>query len=121
MAGYMGKILRVNLSNGEIAKESLDMEFAEKYEDPERYSEAAELFNEASQHFTNSKLKLLALGNSAFCQALGLGCKFDKESDTSIKAEYYPKIKSLINPGLISNFCYPDSKTWIMHRAGTRL
>ncbi|MFX1321774.1 MAG: nitrilase-related carbon-nitrogen hydrolase [Promethearchaeota archaeon] len=72
------------------------MEFAEEYEDPERFSEAAELFNEASKHFTNSKLKLLALGNSAFCQALGLGCEFDKTSDTSVKAEYYPKIKMML-------------------------
>jgi len=72
------------------------MEFAEEYEDPERYSEAADLFTKASKHFTNSKLKSLALGNSAFCQALGLGCKFDKAGDTSIKAEFYPKIKMML-------------------------
>ncbi len=72
------------------------MEFAEEYEDPERFSDAAELFNEASKHFTNSKLKLLALGNSAFCQALGLGCEFDKAKNTSTKAEIYPKIKMML-------------------------
>ncbi|MFX1409503.1 MAG: nitrilase-related carbon-nitrogen hydrolase [Promethearchaeota archaeon] len=72
------------------------MEFAEVHENPERYLEAADLFNKASQHFTNNKIKLLALGNSAFCKALSLGCKFDKTSETSIKAEYYPKIKMLL-------------------------
>ncbi|MFX1315815.1 MAG: nitrilase-related carbon-nitrogen hydrolase [Promethearchaeota archaeon] len=72
------------------------MEFAEVYENPERYLEAADLFNKASQHFINNKIKFLALGNSAFCKALSLGCKFDKTSETSIKAEYYPKIKMLL-------------------------
>ena len=69
------------------------MEFAEEYDNPDKFTEAVELFNKASEHFTDNKSKSLALGNSAFCQALELGSKFDKASETAIKAEYYPKIK----------------------------
>ncbi|MFX0106361.1 MAG: hypothetical protein ACFE75_12855, partial [Candidatus Hodarchaeota archaeon] len=49
------------------------MEFAEEYDDIERYAEAVELFNKASEHFTDNKSKQLALGNSYFCQALEFG------------------------------------------------
>ncbi|MFX0136618.1 MAG: nitrilase-related carbon-nitrogen hydrolase [Candidatus Hodarchaeota archaeon] len=69
------------------------MEFAEEYDNPEKFTEAVNLFNKASEQFSDNKSKSLALGNSAFCQALELGSKFDKASETSIKAEYYPKIK----------------------------
>jgi len=69
------------------------MEFAEEYDNPDKFTEAVELFNKASEQFTDNKSKSLALGNSVFCQALELGSKFDKASETSIKAEYYPKIK----------------------------
>jgi predicted amidohydrolase/signal recognition particle receptor subunit beta len=72
------------------------MEFAEEYENPEKFTEAVELFNNASEHFTDSKLKSLALGNAAFCQALELGSKFDKSNEPAIKAEYYPKIKMML-------------------------
>ena len=72
------------------------MEFAEQYDNPDKFIEAAELFNKASEHFIDNKSKSLALGNSAFCQALELGSKFDKTSETSIKAEYYPKIKGML-------------------------
>jgi len=72
------------------------MELAENYEDPERFTKACDLFERASEQFTNNKLKSLALGNAAFCQALELGSKFDKSSDGAIKAEYYPKIKSML-------------------------
>ena len=72
------------------------MEFAEEYSDSYKFTEAVELFDKASEHFIDNKSKLLALGNSAFCQALELGSKFDKTSETSIKAEYYPKIKMML-------------------------
>ncbi|MFX0106359.1 MAG: nitrilase-related carbon-nitrogen hydrolase, partial [Candidatus Hodarchaeota archaeon] len=72
------------------------MELAENYEDPEKFTEACALFNKASEYFTDNKLKSLALGNAAFCQALELGSKFDKSSDRAIKAEYYPKIKIML-------------------------
>ncbi|MFX0185379.1 MAG: nitrilase-related carbon-nitrogen hydrolase [Candidatus Hodarchaeota archaeon] len=72
------------------------MELAEKYEDPDRFSEAANLFAKASKFFTDSKMKLLASGNSAFCQALELGSKFDKSPKTKIKSQLYPKIKSML-------------------------
>ncbi|MFX0002311.1 MAG: nitrilase-related carbon-nitrogen hydrolase [Candidatus Hodarchaeota archaeon] len=72
------------------------MELAEEYDNPDKFVEAVELFNKASEHFIDNKAKSLALGNSAFCQALELGSKFDKTSETSIKAEYYPKIKMML-------------------------
>jgi predicted amidohydrolase len=72
------------------------MELAEKYEDPNRFAEAANLFTKASELFTDSKLKLLASGNSAFCQALEHGCKFDKSAEMQVKAQLYPKIKMML-------------------------
>ncbi|MFW9972099.1 MAG: carbon-nitrogen hydrolase family protein [Candidatus Odinarchaeota archaeon] len=72
------------------------MELAEKYADPERFAEAANLFIKASKLFSDSKLKLLASGNSAFCQALELGCEFDETLEYHIKAELYPKIRSIL-------------------------
>ncbi|MFX1328861.1 MAG: carbon-nitrogen hydrolase family protein, partial [Promethearchaeota archaeon] len=72
------------------------MELAEEYDNPDKFIEAVELFNKASEHFIDNKAKSLALGNSAFCQALELGSKFDKTSEASIKAEYYPKIKMML-------------------------
>ena len=70
-----------------------NMELAEKYEDPYRFSEAAGLFAKASDLFTDAKLKLLASGNSTFCQALEYGCKFDGSIEMNIKKELYPKVK----------------------------
>ncbi|GAG91621.1 unnamed protein product, partial [marine sediment metagenome] len=72
------------------------MELAESYKDPDRFAEAANLFTKASNHFTASKLKLLASGNSAFCQALEQGCKFDASTEKQIKAQIYPKVKSML-------------------------
>ncbi|MFX0155973.1 MAG: hypothetical protein ACFE9Q_15730 [Candidatus Hodarchaeota archaeon] len=72
------------------------MELAEKYEDHDRFSESANLFLKASNLFTDSKLKLLASGNSSFCQALELGCEFDETYDSKLKAQLYPKIKSML-------------------------
>jgi len=72
------------------------MELAEKYEAADRFAEAANLFTKASELFTDSKLKLLASGNSAFCQALEHGCKFDKSTEMQVKAQLYPKIKIML-------------------------
>jgi predicted amidohydrolase len=72
------------------------MELAEKYEDADRFAEAANLFMKASELFTDSKLKLLASGNSFFCQALSHGCKFDKSTETQFKAQLYPKVKLML-------------------------
>jgi len=72
------------------------MELAEKYEDPERFTEAANLFSKASKLFSDSKLKLLASANSAFCEALELGCEFDETYESEVKAHLYPKIKSML-------------------------
>jgi len=72
------------------------MELAESYKDPDRFAEAANLFTKASNQFTASKLKLLASGNSAFCLALEQGCKFDASTETQVKAQIYPKVKSML-------------------------
>ena len=72
------------------------MELAENYEDPEKFTEAANLFTKASKLFMDSKMKLLASGNSAFCQALEHGSIFDKEPEIKIKEKLYPKIRSML-------------------------
>ncbi|UCC21176.1 MAG: carbon-nitrogen hydrolase family protein [Promethearchaeota archaeon] len=72
------------------------MELAENYEDPEKFAEAANLFEKASNYFTESKLKFLAQGNSNFCLALELGCKFDESHDMEVKITLYPNVKSIL-------------------------
>lgn len=72
------------------------MELAEKYEDSERFAEAASLFEKASKTFVQNSLKFLASGNAAFCQALERGCAFDYTIETKVKAELYPKIKIML-------------------------
>ncbi|MFX1470202.1 MAG: hypothetical protein ACFFB8_16245 [Promethearchaeota archaeon] len=72
------------------------MEYGEKYEDPPKFEEAANLFTKASNLFTETKLKFLASGNSAFCQALKFGSNFDKTTDMKLKSELYTKIKSML-------------------------
>ena len=78
------------------------MELAEKFEEPERFGYAANLFTKASNLFADTKLKLLASGNSAFCQALGLSCKFDESMNINIKMELYPKIKLILSKAAFS-------------------
>ncbi|MFX0001369.1 MAG: hypothetical protein ACFE88_14745 [Candidatus Hermodarchaeota archaeon] len=73
------------------------MELGEKYEEPERFDYAADLFTKASDLFVDIKLKLLASGNSAFCQALELGCKFDESVDIDIKTNLYPRVKLMLS------------------------
>jgi hypothetical protein len=70
-----------------------DMELAEKHKDPNRFAEASNLFIKASHLFHESKLKFLALGNSAFCQALEMGIIFDEKIEIQQKAQLYPNIK----------------------------
>ncbi|MFX1494143.1 MAG: hypothetical protein ACFFBZ_07675, partial [Promethearchaeota archaeon] len=73
-----------------------NMELAENYLKPEKYAEAADLFSKASQTFPDNKMKLLASGNSAFCHALKLGCKFDASYDSETKIKLYPNIKAML-------------------------
>jgi predicted amidohydrolase len=73
------------------------MELAEKFEEPERFNQAANLFKEASNLFVDTKLKLLASGNSTFCQALEAGCKFDETLELEVKRDLYPKIKVMLS------------------------
>lgn len=79
-----------------------NLEIAEKYEDPNRYALSAELFSKASSLFRESKLKLLATGNSNFCLALEQGCNFDKSHDIQIKTDLFLKVKSLLRNAAIS-------------------
>ncbi|MFW9887855.1 MAG: nitrilase-related carbon-nitrogen hydrolase, partial [Candidatus Thorarchaeota archaeon] len=72
------------------------MELAENYDDADKFAEAASLFTKASKLFTDTKLKLLAKGNSAFCEALEHGCIFDDSTETDVKALLYPKIKKML-------------------------
>ncbi len=72
------------------------MALAEEYEEPEKFAEAANLFIKASDIFTDNKLKVQFSGNSAFCQALELGCKFDESKDTQIKTQLYSKVKLML-------------------------
>ncbi|MFX1304956.1 MAG: carbon-nitrogen hydrolase family protein, partial [Promethearchaeota archaeon] len=72
------------------------MEFAENNKDSNKFAEAAHLFEKASSFFSNNKLKILSSSNSAFCEALELGCRFDESTKTSIKSELYPKIKVIL-------------------------
>ncbi|MFX1597325.1 MAG: hypothetical protein ACFFBK_14805, partial [Promethearchaeota archaeon] len=73
-----------------------NMELAENSNDFQRYSNASSLFDKASNLFSENKLKMLSLGNSAFCQALELGCKFDVTTNIELKAELYPQIKIIL-------------------------
>jgi predicted amidohydrolase len=72
------------------------MELAENYDDADKFAEAANLFTKAIKLFTDTKLKLLAKGNSAFCKALEHGCKFDESTETDDKDLLYPKIKTML-------------------------
>jgi len=73
-----------------------NMEIAEIYEDPKKYSMSAELFSRASELFRESKLKSLAIGNSNFCLALEQGCNFDKSHDIDVKKNLFLKVKSIL-------------------------
>ncbi len=73
------------------------MELAEKFGEPERFEYSANLFTKASKLFIDTKLKLLSLGNSAFCQALELGCKFDESIEFEMKKDLYPQIKLMLS------------------------
>ncbi|MFX1447183.1 MAG: carbon-nitrogen hydrolase family protein, partial [Promethearchaeota archaeon] len=92
------------------------MEFAEEHENPDKYIEAIELFNNASEHFSDTNLKSLALGNAAFCQALELGSRFDKSDNPKEKAEIYPKIKIMLRKA--ANFyrkgCFEGEADWAL-------
>jgi len=71
-----------------------NMELAEKTENSTKYANSAKLFLKASELFSESKLKFLALGNSYFCLALELGCNFDRSIELELKAKLYLKVKS---------------------------
>jgi len=78
------------------------MELAEKYGDPERFAEASNLFTKSSNLFTETKFKLLSSGNSAFCQALELGCKFDEAYEANVKSDLYSRIRIMLRKAATS-------------------
>ena len=53
-----------------------NMELADERGDPALYEEAAKLFAEASEIILRKKARLVAVGNSCFCEALALGMRF---------------------------------------------
>jgi len=79
-----------------------NMEIAKIYEDPIKYAMSAELFSKASELFRESKLKLLAIGNSNFCLALEQGCNFDKSYDIDEKRNLFSKVKTLLRNAAFS-------------------
>ncbi len=92
------------------------MEFAENYEEPKRFVEASRLFTKAGDFFTDTKLKLLASGNSAFCQALEYGCRFDESTEIELKAQLYPKVKAMLRKAgsLYEKGGYEKGADWIL-------
>ncbi|HDZ17303.1 MAG TPA: redoxin domain-containing protein [archaeon] len=73
-----------------------NIELAKTHDDPDRFAKAAQLFTKVKKIFSENKMKLLASGNSAFCQALKLSTIFDKEINTKNKTELYSKIQSML-------------------------
>jgi predicted amidohydrolase/tetratricopeptide (TPR) repeat protein len=69
------------------------MELAEKYREADRFKDAASLFEKACELFTESRMRQLASGNSAFCRALEFECEFDESIEIEKKRELYAKIK----------------------------
>jgi hypothetical protein len=72
------------------------MELAEEYNEPKKYSEAANFFIEASNLTDDNKLRLFIVGNTKFCKALQLGLEFDLVNDINFKEKNYQKIRALI-------------------------
>ncbi len=72
------------------------MELAEEYNEPKKYLEAINFFNEASSLTNDNRSRLFISGNSKFCKALQLGLEFDILNDINVKANNYHKIKTLI-------------------------
>ena len=73
-----------------------NIELAKIHEDPDRIAKAAHLFTKVTKIFTENNLKLLASGNSAFCQALQQSTIFDKEMNIKNKTDLYSKIQSML-------------------------
>ncbi|HYB68169.1 MAG TPA: hypothetical protein VEC97_01335, partial [Candidatus Acidoferrales bacterium] len=57
---------------------------AEAEASPDMYEEASRLFEEAKEYSVEEKEKMLALGHSRFCKALGAGTRFEDSRDASL-------------------------------------
>jgi len=73
-----------------------NIELAKVHKDPTRFAKAAQLFTKVKKNFNENKIKLLAHGNSAFCQALKQSTIFDKEINIKNKIELYSEIQSML-------------------------
>ncbi|MFX1450932.1 MAG: tetratricopeptide repeat protein [Promethearchaeota archaeon] len=76
-----------------LCKAWQNMERADVEQRSSLYSVASELFEKASDIFSNSKMKKLSLGNSFYCSALENGSLFDKTNNLEEKINYYKQIK----------------------------
>ncbi|TFG11012.1 MAG: hypothetical protein EU535_07880, partial [Promethearchaeota archaeon] len=92
------------------------MAFAENYQEPDRFSEASKLFLKASKLFSDSKLKLLASGNSSVCLALEYGCKFNESTNFLKKTEYYKEVKTMLRKAsnLYEKGGFNDGADWAL-------
>lgn len=92
------------------------MQLAEEYKDPDRFEIAASLFTKASEFSTDSRLKLLASGNSVICQALKFGHEFDKAYNKDSKTQLYSKIRALLSEAssLYGNGGFKSEEYWAL-------
>lgn len=63
------------------------MSKAEAETSPSEYDRASQLFDEAKDLSTGEKAKLLMMGHSRFCKALGIGARFVDSGDITLHAE----------------------------------
>jgi tetratricopeptide (TPR) repeat protein len=86
------------------------MKMADGRASPELYGEASELFLKTKEHSVKDKAVLLASGNSAFCQALEYGTRFEitREKDEFSRAKQF--LESAANYYLKGGF--DDASSW---------
>jgi hypothetical protein len=73
------------------------MAHAEAESSPERYAEAAALFEEAKDISLGERGKLLALGHSRFCKALEVGVRFSDTGDLALHTLVNQNLESAAN------------------------
>ena len=73
------------------------MKKAEAHASPELFLKASQLFDEAKEKSFNEETKLLALGHSHFCKALGAGTEFEDSRDESLYFSATQHIESAAN------------------------
>jgi KaiC/GvpD/RAD55 family RecA-like ATPase len=86
------------------------MESAEEKNDPEKYFEAAQRFEEAKTYSSTKKIALLILGNSSFCKGLAAGIRYQ----TSLEIEEYNLAKGHLKNAATSYLqaCYSSASEY---------